>query len=624
MMQQQNQGQQYGWHGQAGGIPPLPPSQQQQHFQPPPPRRPAPPPPPHPESNGGNNWAPQVSLQPHHWQQQQQQQQQQQRQPSRINMFHHPGQQQMHNIGMNQYMQPTMMMHPGHFQHFQQQQQYQAVGGINNQGGSQQMRHNHHQRLGQPGNANNKRNNTSNNNRDATSASNNSNGGLKVGNTPAGAAERPSLTLPPSKRQRKKDIVPPLEKVTTEPTVREPINETERAEVEAWKAERRKHWPSVDNIARKEQADAARHARGELIGGEEESRKVRLQEILHKQKAMGLSKQAGTEDMLLRLNGTGSGRGRGGGGDGTSERGGGRGGRGRGLQGRGGGRGGRENTRSRGGRYGPEYGYQNFLDAGDAPTIDPGLEKWRQRQEERKNFENEEVGGQRDDVAAAVIDRDIKEVDAEQKDHLISTLNVAEEPVAGVQVDDEGDPHRQQQQQISSAGRGRGGGRDRGRGGRNAGGRGGRGRGRDNNGSHLSSHHRRPTQLLHAPPSLLEKLLAKEIRQDMSYILQAFRFFVMNNFFKDQNVEQQQAEEKQQLVFPAAAIEAFVTTADNATAIASGASGAYNIKPTIQDILNNKEGIDIDITDEEEEDEEEDLVVVKQGGEDQEASDGGV
>jgi len=34
-------------------------------------------------------------------------------------------------------------------------------------------------------------------------------------------------------------------------------------------------------------------------------------------------------------------------------------------------------------------------------------------------------------------------------------------------------------------------------------------------------------------PTLLEKLLAKEIRQERSYVLQAIRFFVMNDFFKN-------------------------------------------------------------------------------------------
>ncbi|KAL4525968.1 hypothetical protein Ndes2437B_g07243 [Nannochloris sp. 'desiccata'] len=620
-MMQLNQGQQYGWQGQAAGAlpPPPPPPQQQQQFQPPPPRGPAPPPPP---PNGGN-CAPQVSLQPHHWQQQQQQQQ------LGGPMFH-PGQQVQHNMAMNQYLQPPLMMHHGHFQHFQQQhQQYQhhESNGMNNNQGIQQMRHNsnqqhqHRQQLsGQPSNnANNKkRKNTSSNNPPSTIAfgtiptKNNGDGSGKAG------TERPSLALPPIKRQRKKDIVPPLEKITIEPTVREPINETERAEVEAWKAERRKHWPSVGNLARKEQEDAARHSRGELVDPSgEDSRKTRLQEILQRQRAMGLSKQAGTEDMLLKLNGNNGGDGGRGQGRGRQGRGGGGGNGGGCLEYSGrGGRGGRGNTRggrgySNGRSGGPEYGYQSFIDAGEAPRIDPGLAKWRLRQEEKKDEtkdrtlvvdveakDGEDMGTVKADAVGA--DHENKGIED------IEQVNVAEKPVP----EEDGDDRHQQQQHatITAAagrghgrGRGREGGCDRGRGGHTTG-RGGRGRGhRDNNESRRQQQHQRQLrQRSHEKPSLLEKLLAKEIRQDMSYILQAFRFFVMNNFFEgqgDQQQEPQQAED--QIVFPVVAMEAgtALTKTDTTDAVAV----AVGNKPTIQDILRNKEGIDIDITDDDEE-----------------------
>lgn len=49
-------------------------------------------------------------------------------------------------------------------------------------------------------------------------------------------------------------------------------------------------------------------------------------------------------------------------------------------------------------------------------------------------------------------------------------------------------------------------------------------------------------------PSLLEKLLAKDIRRDRSYLLQAIRFFVMNEFLTDYGPEKR-------LVFPKDTLE---------------------------------------------------------------------
>ena len=69
----------------------------------------------------------------------------------------------------------------------------------------------------------------------------------------------------------------------------------------------------------------------------------------------------------------------------------------------------------------------------------------------------------------------------------------------------------------------RGGGRGRGARGRDR----GRGRGRGDGGRHAQQRPPRPQD-----PSLLEKLLAAEILQDKSYILQSFRFFVVNDFFE--------------------------------------------------------------------------------------------
>lgn len=88
------------------------------------------------------------------------------------------------------------------------------------------------------------------------------------------------------KRKRKKDIVPPVEKMTQDAVVRLPADESERLEIEAWKAERRKHWPSAANIQRKE-SDAAN-----------DTREITLVDVLDTQKRLGLTRKAGTEDLV--------------------------------------------------------------------------------------------------------------------------------------------------------------------------------------------------------------------------------------------------------------------------------------------------------------------------------------
>jgi len=86
------------------------------------------------------------------------------------------------------------------------------------------------------------------------------------------------------KRKRKKDIVPPVEKMTEDAVVRMPLDESERLEIEAWKAERRKYWPSADNIRRKESGH--------------DTRKIRLVDVLGTQKKLGLTRKAGTDDLV--------------------------------------------------------------------------------------------------------------------------------------------------------------------------------------------------------------------------------------------------------------------------------------------------------------------------------------
>ena len=44
---------------------------------------------------------------------------------------------------------------------------------------------------------------------------------------------------------------------------------------------------------------------------------------------------------------------------------------------------------------------------------------------------------------------------------------------------------------------------------------------------------RHPQQKVISRQSLLQRLLAKEIRQEHSYLLQSFRFMVNNNFLQD-------------------------------------------------------------------------------------------
>lgn len=100
---------------------------------------------------------------------------------------------------------------------------------------------------------------------------------------------RPYLTSKPAgqKRKRKKDIVPPVERMVEDARVREPVSEAERKEIEAWKAERRKHWPTEENIRRKKE--------------ESDDRSIKLMDVLDTQKRLGLIKKAGTKELIDSL-----------------------------------------------------------------------------------------------------------------------------------------------------------------------------------------------------------------------------------------------------------------------------------------------------------------------------------
>ncbi len=88
--------------------------------------------------------------------------------------------------------------------------------------------------------------------------------------------------------------MPPVEKMTENAVVRMPVDESERLEIEAWKAERRKHWPSADNIRRKEGEHAS------------DTRKIKLVDVLDTQKKLGLTRKAGTDELVKQhLRGSG-------------------------------------------------------------------------------------------------------------------------------------------------------------------------------------------------------------------------------------------------------------------------------------------------------------------------------
>ena len=232
------------------------------------------------------------------------------------------------------------------------------------------------------------------------------------------------------------------------------MNDAEKAEIEAWKADRRKNWPSTENVVRKEQDAAARRERGELEkeeggGGGGGSRSIRIQnglrDILQKQREMGLMKQAGTEGMLDTL---GSNRT-----EGQRHQ----------SYGRGGGRRGR----GRGRRGGPVHGHNS----------DRGEEREEKEKEEATNGLLESLQGYGSDGDHGdTVEKQTVDTAIENKKH---------------------EPRHRHQRPPPPPPR------------------------------HHHHHHRQQP-----PQSLLEKLLQKEIRQDMSYILQSFRFFIMNDFFR--------------------------------------------------------------------------------------------
>ncbi len=108
------------------------------------------------------------------------------------------------------------------------------------------------------------------------------------GNTPGQVLNKTSH----NNRKRKKDIVPPVEPLTEDPVARAPLDEGERQEIEAWKAERRKHWPTDANVSKKQ--------RNTNDGGDD-TRQITLGDVLETQERLGLLRKAGTEDLVKHL-----------------------------------------------------------------------------------------------------------------------------------------------------------------------------------------------------------------------------------------------------------------------------------------------------------------------------------
>eukprot|EP01025_Chloroclados_australasicus_P069447 TRINITY_DN9807_c0_g1_i1.p1 TRINITY_DN9807_c0_g1~~TRINITY_DN9807_c0_g1_i1.p1 ORF type:complete len:509 (-),score=72.60 TRINITY_DN9807_c0_g1_i1:276-1802(-) len=98
------------------------------------------------------------------------------------------------------------------------------------------------------------------------------------------------------KQRREKEILSQGHKITGPVKVREPVNEEERRELDQWIKDRKKFWPTKENIERKSRDNVMK---SQEINNEEPSEK--LAKILQIQKEMGLVSKAGTEDLVLSV-----------------------------------------------------------------------------------------------------------------------------------------------------------------------------------------------------------------------------------------------------------------------------------------------------------------------------------
>ncbi|KAL3139054.1 hypothetical protein ABBQ32_005852 [Trebouxia sp. C0010 RCD-2024] len=358
----------------------------------------------------------------------------------------------------------------------------------------------------------------------------------------------PPMSPPPSgmtKDQRKNaKAMAKLDKVVQAegPRVYKALSEAERLEAARWQAERRKHYPTAVNVAQKADAAASRDARGELEP-EQALRRKRLQEVLVRQRELGLAQIAGTSDMpidgQLPLANAGFVLG-------------GRTGRGSRGGGRAGGRAGRSPGRAFG--RGPGRGFGRGPDGAVSngpgrvqPGTKRGLEfgQGQQADKRQKSAHGEAVpDGQLGGLASLMqYGSDEEGQNSEGPNGNEGTDGGQREggqpPPAAPQTAEEKQAlflkqraqyERQQQQHQASMERrkkaqekweskGRGRGRGRGATGR---GRGGRHPDRSE-----------ATKQAKRAPTLLQKLLVKDIRKDHSHLLQCFRFLVNNNFLQD-------------------------------------------------------------------------------------------
>lgn len=313
-------------------------------------------------------------------------------------------------------------------------------------------------------------------------------------------------------KQKRKDKVAPPDKLTVDPKVRAPQSETERKEIEQWIAERRKFFPTAANLARKKGEADARADRGELeplVGGGVMTKQQRLKDILARQEAMGVLKQAGTQDLFQQVMRMGGGGGGGGGREGgRGERGGGRRGRGRG---RGGGGNGSNYSRQ-------QAGWEAFASAAEPPqqqqqqqqeTVSQVSGQKRKAEEHPEEKPQPNMGGIQMLAQAYGSDADS---DAKNKPDINNG-------------DGKDGAHIQQQHRYNKgreAKRGRGGGR-----------KGPQHHQQRHTNNYNQRRQQHPPNHPPAPPSLLEKLLTKEIHQDHSHLLQSFRFLVNNSFLVD-------------------------------------------------------------------------------------------
>lgn len=316
------------------------------------------------------------------------------------------------------------------------------------------------------------------------------------------------------------------------PRVYRPLGEEDCLEAARWQAERRKHYPTAANVTRKSEAVAEREARGELEP-ETALRHKRLQEVLMRQRELGLQQLAGTADMAIDGHpstftpGPGARGGRGG-----------RGGRFGGRAGRSPGRG---FGRGPGSRHPGNKRPMNFAHEGQqadkrhkpanegaaangqvgglASLMQYGSDDDGNEEAERPDGAPADQGGagsqhgsdeQGQGAAASATPQTPEEKQALYLKHKAQYERQQQQHQAAMEK------RKKAQEKWESKGRGRGRGR-------NAAGRGQGGRQADRPGA----------QQAKRAPTLLQKLLVKDIRKDHSHLLQCFRFLVKNNFLQD-------------------------------------------------------------------------------------------